>query len=285
MKIGVLGLGRMGHALAERLLEKGHEVVVWNRSPGKATELVQAGAKEADSIAEAVSGADVAVTVLANDHAVRDVALGENGVVTSLGPDAIYVDSSTISPELSEELGKAAGPDRFVSAPILGAPMAVRSGQATYLAGGQGPVLDRLEPMLSSLAANVRRYEQPSQAAAAKLASNLMLLAGVVALAESFAVGHAGGLSDDQLRDLLQESPMVAPGLRNRFEGILTGEQTPWWTTTLGAKDARLAAALAQSAGIETPVTDAVHARFAEAAARGHDEDDITAVGQLYRPA
>lgn len=283
MKIGVLGLGRMGFALAGRLLEEGHEVVVWNRSAGRAGELVDAGAKEAASVAEAVSGAEVAVTVLANDDAVRKVALGESGVVGSLGADAIYVDCSTISPGLSDELAEAAGRERFVSAPILGAPMAVRSGQATYLAGGRASALARLEPMLSSIAASVRRYELPSQAAAAKLASNLMLLAGVTALAESFAVGRAGGVSDDQLRELLSESPMVAPGMRNRFEGILTGQQDPWWTTTLGAKDAGLAAALARSAGVETPVADTVHDRFAEAAAKGHGEDDIAAVGQLYR--
>jgi 3-hydroxyisobutyrate dehydrogenase len=289
MNIGVLGLGRMGAALAGRLLEQGHDVVVWNRSPGKAAELSEAGAKEADSVADAVEGAEVAVTVLSDDDAVRAVALGAaldgRGIAGSLAPDGIHVDCSTISPALSDELADAVGPDRFASAPILGAPMAVRSGQATYLAGGRASVLDRLEPMLSSLAANVRRYELPSQAAAAKLASNLMLLAGVAALAESFAVGRAGGLSDDQLRQLLSESPMVPQGVRNRFEGILTGEQDPWWTTTLGAKDAGLAVALARSAGVETPVAEAVHDRFAEAAARGHSEDDIVAVAELYSRA
>jgi 3-hydroxyisobutyrate dehydrogenase-like beta-hydroxyacid dehydrogenase len=285
MKIAVLGLGRMGIRLGTRLLEGGHELVVWNRSGGKAGELVDAGAKEAGRIVDAVSVAEVAVTVLANDEAVRQVALGDEGVVASLAPDAIYVDSSTVSPKLSAELADAAGTERFAAVPILGAPTAVEEGTAVYLAGGHASVLVRLEPMLASLTDTVHRYARPSQATAAKLASNLMLLAGITALAESFAVGRAGGLSDEQLRDLLKESPMVAPGLRNRFEGLLTGEQESWWTTALGAKDAGLAAELARSAGIETPVAEAVHDRLSEAAAAGFGDDDITAVGHLYRPA
>src|SRR5207247_11055151 len=92
---------------------------------------------------------------------------------------------------------------------------------------------------LASLTTDVRRYELPSQATAAKLASNLVLLAGITALAESFAVGRAGGLSDDELRNLLAESPLVAPGLRNRFAGLLTGAQEPWWTTELRSEERR----------------------------------------------
>src|SRR5918997_150689 len=209
MDIAVLGMGRMGRALAARLLEGGHSVRVWNRSKGKADEIVSAGGREAHSVADAVDGADVAITMLANDDAVRDVALGE--LRWSIGEKTVYVDCSTVSPALSGKLTEAF-PARFLALP------------------------------------------------------------------ESFAVGRCGGLTDDQLRELLGSSPQVAPGLKNRFESILTGSQDGWWTTVLGAKDAGLAIDIARGADVELPVATVVQQRYEKAAASGLHNADIAAV-------
>jgi 3-hydroxyisobutyrate dehydrogenase-like beta-hydroxyacid dehydrogenase len=280
MDVAVLGMGRMGRALAARLLEGGHRVVVWNRSKGKAGEVVSAGAREAHSVADAVDGVDVAVTMLANDDAVRAVALGE--LRSSIGAKSIYVDCSTVSPKLSAELAETF-PARFFAMPVLGSPVAVRAGQAVFLAGGNAGVVDRLQPVLSSLSDTIRRYDTAPLAITAKLVNNLLLLSEVIALAESFAVGRSGGLSDDQLRDLLGTSPMVAPGLKNRFEDVLTGSQEGWWTTVLGAKDAGLALDIARGADVELPVAQVVQQLYDKAAASGLDDADIAAVTKLYR--
>jgi 3-hydroxyisobutyrate dehydrogenase len=117
----------------------------------------------------------------------------------------------------------------------------------------------------------------------AKLAANLILLSGIVALAEAFTVGRAGEMSDDQLRELLGDNPVVAPGLKNRFEGVLTGAHDPWWTTTLGAKDVGLAVDAARDAGVDLPATQTVRDLYAEAARAGLGEDDIVAVALRYR--
>lgn len=284
MDVSILGMGRMGRALAGRILDGGHVVTVWNRSPGKAGELVARGAREAASVPEAVRGAEVVVTMLANDDAVRQVAIGDGGVAATLGDDALYVDSSTVSPSLSSELAGAVGAGRFVALPVLGAPAAVASGSAVYLAGGMDRSVSRLQPVLRSLSEAVRRYPEARLATAAKLASNYLLLSGLVTLAEAFAIGRAGGLSDDQLRGLLSESPLVAPALRNRFEGVLTGEQTPWWSPGLGAKDARLALALAEGGGTPLAVGPPVRDAYEAAAARHDGEDvDIVTVAEPYR--
>ena len=280
MDIAVLGMGRMGRALAARLLQGGHRVTVWNRSTGKADEIVSAGGREAHSVADAVDGVEVAVTMLANDDAVKAVALGD--LRSSLGAATIYVDSSTVSPKLSGELAEAF-PTRFLALPVLGTPLAVRSGQAVYLVGGDGSLVDRLAPVLSSLSDTVRRYDTAPLAIIAKLATNLLLLTQVIALAESFAVGRGGGLTDDQLRELLGTSPMVAPGLKNRFEDILTGSQDGWWTTVLGAKDAGLASDIARGADVELPVATVVQRLYEKAAASGLDQADIAAVTEFYR--
>jgi 3-hydroxyisobutyrate dehydrogenase-like beta-hydroxyacid dehydrogenase len=270
----------MGSALAVRLLDGGHRVTVWNRSEGKAGEAVSAGAREAASVADAVQDADAVITMLANDDAVRAVALGE--LRSSSGDQTIYVNTSTVSPGLNSELAKAFR-GRFLAMPVLGSPDAVRAGQATYLAGDDGTVVDRLAPVLASLSSSVRRYHTPSQATAAKLATNLLLLSQITALAESFAVGRSGGLSDDQLRDLLGGSGIVAPGIKNRFEAVLSGPQDGWWTTVLGAKDAGLAIDVAQSADVELPEAEAVKRLYDQAAASGLDHADIAAVTNLYR--
>jgi 3-hydroxyisobutyrate dehydrogenase-like beta-hydroxyacid dehydrogenase len=282
MDVAVLGMGRMGRALAGRLLDGGHGVVVWNRTRGRADGLVAAGAREVPTVADAAKGADLVLTMLANDAAVRTVALAE--LRPALADDTVYVDSSTVSPGLAGELAQAFAA-RFVALPVLGSPAAVRAGQAVFLAGGDGELVRRLEPVLSSLSATVRRYATPALALAAKLTSNLLLLSEGVALAESFAVGRAGGLTDDQLRELLGASPMLPPGLRNRFEGILTGEQDPWWTTVLGAKDVGLALGVARTAGVGLPVAEEVERQYEKAAAAGLGDADIATVTRLYREA
>ncbi|HET9061526.1 MAG TPA: NAD-binding protein [Acidimicrobiales bacterium] len=126
------------------------------------------------------------------------------------------------------------------------------------------------------------RYSEPAGAAAAKLAVNTLLLDGMVALCEAVAVGRAGRLTDGQLRELLGSSPMVAPGWKNRLEGVLSGDQEPWWSAVLGAKDARLAMELAAVAGVELPETGAARRQYERLGERDEGAD-IAAVTNLYR--
>ncbi|MGI5241030.1 NAD(P)-dependent oxidoreductase [Dactylosporangium sp. CA-139066] len=280
MDIAVLGMGNMGRAIARRLLAGGHRVTVWNRTEGRATELVYAGAREERTVADAVRGAEAAVTMLANDEAVRSVALDQ--LRPAIGPDTVYVNCSTVSPALSEELA-AAFPARFLALPVVGSPAAVDGGTTTLLAGGGRDVLDRVHPMVESLSGSVRLYDTPALALAAKLATNMLLLSEVAALAEAFAVGRGGGLRDDQLRELLGVSPLVGPGLQNRFEDLLTGAHDGWWSTTLGAKDAGLAIDVARATGSDLPVARTVRALYQQAAGAGLEDADIAAVASLYR--
>lgn len=280
MQVAILGLGRMGQALATRLVGGGHAVAAWNRTPRRAPELRRAGVEEEVDLTKAVERADVVLSSLADDGAVRAVALGEKGVRASIGK-RLYVEASTISPALSEEL--AARFDRFLSMPVLGAPSAVMSGHATYLVGGAAEEATVIAPLIEALGGHVKHFADAPKAATAKLAVNLMLLSAVATLAESFAVGRAGGLGDGELRDLFEGSPVVAPGLRNRFDALLSGGGAPWWTTTLGAKDAGLAVDAARRGDRELRVGPAIRDAYRAAADAGHAEEDITAVADLFR--
>ncbi len=280
MNVAVLGMGEMGRALAGRLAGARHRVTIWNRSPGKTDALAARGARVAAALPDAVADVDVVITSLSDDDAVRSVALGPDGIHDSIGSDTVYVEASTISPALSIELADAFG--AFAQMPVLGSPDAVTRGAAAYLVGAADDVSDRLTPLFDAFGGQVRRYPRPALAAVAKVTNNLLLLAGVAALAEAFTVARAGGLDDDQIRDLLGDSPLVAPGVRNRFDALLSGDTDGWWTTVLAAKDAALAAGV--TAGHpELPVTHAVYAQYRAAADAGFASSDMVAIAQLYR--
>ncbi len=267
----------MGTALAKRLLAGGHEVVIWDRTPGRAADVLGAGGAEAPSVVEAVEGVEVVIVMVSNDDAVRQVALGEDGVRHAIGPNATYVECSTISPKLSEEL--AGSFDHFVAMPVLGGPPAVEAGKVTYLAGADEETLHLIGPVLASLGGTVRRYPTAHLAFSAKLAVNMLLLSGIVSLAESFAVGRSGGLSDEQLRDLV--GGLAAPNIKNRFEAVLGAPFEGWWSAALGAKDAGLAIELAGTAGVQLPGATAVREAYLLASRSGYGYD-IAGVHHLY---
>jgi 3-hydroxyisobutyrate dehydrogenase len=278
MRTAVLGMGRMGAALALRLVGDGHEVAVWNRSPGKAAQVVAAGAREAAALAEAVETAEVVLTSLSDDSVVRHVALGKGGVRDAIGEGAVYIECSTVSPQLIEEL--AGTFPAFAAMPVLGGPPTVVSGQATYLLGANEITAGRIEAISVSLGGTLRRYGSAGLASTAKLAVNLLLLSGVVSLAESFSVGRSGGLDNGQLRELL--AGLVSSSVKNRFEAVLGSPHDGWWTTALGAKDAGLAVGVAAGGGFDLQVGKAVRDAYLRAAAAGYGDDDVAAVYHLY---
>jgi 3-hydroxyisobutyrate dehydrogenase-like beta-hydroxyacid dehydrogenase len=284
MRLAVLGMGRMGHALAERLLGGGHEVNVWNRTPHRADDLVARGAREASTPAAAAEESEATFTSLADDAAVMSVVTAPDGVAAALR-DGVLIDASTVSPDTTAQLAAAVG-GRLLAAPILGSPSAVASGEAAYLVGGPRELYERLAPAFEVLAEGGRRAylgEDAKVATTLKLLSNYLLMSGIATLAEVVATAQAVGLPDELIRDYLGRLPLVAPALRNRLDDIVAGDHDGWFSTTLGAKDVRLAEDLARSHGVPLPLADAVKRRFEEAAARGWADADIGAVVELLR--
>jgi len=284
MRVAVLGMGNMGHALAERLLDCGHDVTVWNRTPHKADDLLAKGAREASTPAEAAKETEATFTSLADDAAVRTVVTGQNGVASELG-EGVLIDTSTVSPETTADLAAAVA-GRLLASPILGAPAAVLSCQAAYLIGGPRELYDRLTPAYESLAHEALRVyvgEDARVATTLKLLSNYLLMSGIATLAEAVATAQAAGLPDDLICLYFGQLPVVAPALHNRLDDIVSGDHDGWFSTTLAAKDVRLTEDLARSHGVRLPLADAVRRRFEEAAAEGWAAADIGAVVELLR--
>jgi len=281
MRVAVLGLGSMGAAIATRLLDGGHEVHVWNRTVARAEPLTRRGAILEPSPGEAARDVEVVITSLSDDEAVRDVVLGDGGVAAQLSPTAVLVDASTVSPDTSRELARAAG-GRFVDAPILGAPQAVAAGEATLLAGGDGAVVEPLMPLLAQLSARVLRCGPVGAATTVKLVANHLLLGQLTVLAEAVATAQAHGIGDDLLA-ALGRTPLVAPALHNRLDDVIRGDHEGWFSARLGHKDVHLVRELGARGGLDLAVAATVEELFAQAISAGLGDRDITAVVEAVR--
>lgn len=282
-RIAVLGLGRMGQAIAQRLLDTGERPVVWNRTPGRADDLVAAGAAEAASREAAVRGADVVITSLTGDDAVCEVLLRWGMALESIS--GLVVDCSTVSPQTSRMLGEQyAG--RFVACPIAGAPQLVRDGHALLITGGAAEAKARARELLAGLSDTWHDAgDDPARAALVKLLNNYLLLSGLAALADTVAVGQAAGFDDGYLRELLGGLATVAPGLRNRIDGLLDHEHEGWFTAELGEKDLRLFEEAARAVGARIALAEPVRAGYCAAVAMGLGGSDLTAIMEpLRRP-
>lgn len=281
MKIAVLGMGQMGHALASRLLDTGFELNVWNRSPGRCGDLVARGAKEADNVPVAVAGAIVVLTSLSDDTAVTDVLL-PGGTPLPLANGGAVVECSTISPATTRRLAAIYG-EHLVAAPILGGPAALAAGAATLAVAGPEDTVEDVRPVLDAVSANIRICgTEPGAALVIKLLNNSLLLTGLAAVSEAVAAGQRAGLDDELLVDLFGSSPMVAAGLRNRIEDLVKGDHDGWFTPWQGAKDLDLFLDLAATPERPLPIAELARDRYRQAEAED-DGADVTAVIELLR--
>jgi len=280
MQVAVLGMGIMGRSIALRVLEGGHQVRVWNRTPGRAGEVVDAGAVALDRPEAAVEGAEAVVLSLTDDAAVRQVAV-DSALAERLG-GGVLVDMSTVSPATSRQEAAAVG--RMVAAPVLGGPTAVRAGRAVYLLAGRKEVVDELEPLWSALGDQHRWWaEDPGVATTLKLLSNYLLMGGLALLAEAVATGQRVGLERGPLHDFFDGSALVPAGVKNRLDDVLDGAHDGWFAARLGAKDVRLARELAASAGLELPLADLIEQRYEALETLDLWDADIAAIVELFR--
>jgi 3-hydroxyisobutyrate dehydrogenase-like beta-hydroxyacid dehydrogenase len=282
MNVAVLGLGNMGAALAERLIDTGHAVTVWNRSPGKATRLVERGAREAGSPRDAVSDAQVAILLLSNDAAVKAVAL-EGDVASSLGEGTVLVDMSTVSPDTSREVGAATPGGRFVDAPVLGGPGVFAQGKAKLLLGGNRETVESLDALWNDLSSGYYYTGPNGTATTLKLLSNLNLVGGTQLLMEAVVTARAHGFSDDVLREVFGGSPAVAPGVRLRLDEILNANYDGWWTLKLADKDIGLVQRLAEQAGLDLPLADASRGLIERGIEAGYGDKDLQSMTEVLQ--
>ena len=271
MKAGFCGLGKMGVPMAARLLAAGHEVTVWNRTPGRAGELVEAGASEAEAPAEAAAGAEVVVTMLADPPAVEAV-VGE--VAGAMDAGATLVEMSTIGPDAVRAL--AAGVPAMLDAPVLGSVPQATDGTLKIFVGGAAAVFDRCRPVLDAM--GTPRHLGPLGAGAAmKLVANSILGALMGGLAEALALADAFELDEGAVLDILAESP-IGVTVKGKRTFIESGVYPANFKLALAAKDLRLVTSAAESAGVELRMAAAARSWLERADEHGLGDLDYSAV-------
>jgi 3-hydroxyisobutyrate dehydrogenase-like beta-hydroxyacid dehydrogenase len=277
MRLTVIGMGSMGKAFATRALDGGHQVTVWNRSPGRAESVVAKGAVEAP-LESAVSGADVVLLVLADDDAVLDVCERKDGVLASLGSSTVLANVSTVSPDTVRHLAEIGPDDRVLDAPVMGAPEHVAAGHCRFLVGGPLPTIRSCDPLWSDLGAGYTHCGPVGMAAIMKLISNLLLITGVAALAEAIATGRSQGISDELLQDVLGQSPVISAASAIRLNSVIDPEHPGWFSPVLARKDLRLAVGLANQSGLPVRVGPATDALLTAVVESGTEWPDFSAV-------
>ena len=283
MNIGFIGLGNMGSAIAGRLLEAGHTLRVWNRSPEPARRLAERGAQIAASAEEAFRG-DVVFSMLSDDQATRSLLI-DSGVLARANADAtrIHVNMATISAALGDELAerhreRGIG---YVAAPVLGRPDVAAAGKLTVLAAGPRQTVEAVEPLLDgTVGQKVWRFgERASQANVVKLAVNFMLAAAIESMGEAAALTSAYGVEPRELFELIGQSLFPGPVYQGYGRLIADGRFEPvGFKARLGLKDVRLALAAAEAATTPMPVASLIRDSMLEALARGEGEKEFGVV-------
>jgi 3-hydroxyisobutyrate dehydrogenase-like beta-hydroxyacid dehydrogenase len=283
MRIAIIGLGRMGHALAERLLDDGHQVSAWNRTPGRAAALQERGATVLGSLDDLGEETKVVFLCLADDQSTLDVAT-PNGGARASWVQTLVLNTATVAPDVITALADAYG-DRFLNSQILGSPQALRSGAATFIVGGPAAARAALVPVWASFAGALDVGERAESAAILKLLHNHMLEVQLAVIAETIRAGRAAGVDDAVLSATLRESPMMPAGLRNRIDAFFDPDHAGWFTSVVQAvKDVTLALGLSNG-GAPLPVTEAARDAYRQLAADGWQTQDITALVEYGRPA
>ena len=284
MKLGFIGLGRMGAAMAANLIKAGHDVSVFNRSPGKGSSLVELGAHEAADVAGA-SGGDVVITMLADDDAASDIALGPGGLIDSLPKGAIHLSMSTISVALSKRLTQAhakAG-QRYVAAPVFGRPDAAAAAKLFIVAAGDAATIDVCQPLFRAMGQKTFPIgTEPSAANLVKLSGNFLMASAIEALGEAVALIGKAGIDRRAYIELLTSSIFNAPAYKTYGGLIAQGKFEPAaFAAPLGYKDIRLALAAAEGLRVPMPLASLLHDRFLRLFAQGGDHLDWSAIGGL----
>lgn len=275
--VAFVGLGGMGSRMARRLVDAGHDVVVWNRTAAKTTPLVEAGARAAETPADAARDADAVITMVADPTALRAVTEGESGAAAGVGADATVIEMSTVGREavtrLASELPSGVG---LLDAPVLGSLTEAESGSLRIFVGGDAGLAERWAPLLSAF--GTPTYVGPrGSGAAAKLVANSTLFGVLSVLGEAVALGDGLGLSRDATFDVLAGTPVAAQAERRR-PAIESGDYPTRFRLALAHKDADLVVAAATTAGVDARVAAAVQAWLADAEAAGLGDQDYSAV-------
>jgi len=280
MKTGFIGLGIMGSRMAANLQKHGNSLVVFNRTRAKAETLLGTCGTFSDSPAKLAEQVEVLFTMLAHPGAVEQAALGADGFLNHLRPDAVWVDCSSVNPSFSKKMAAEATRREvhFVDAPVTGSAAPAAEGKLIFWVGADTPDLERIRPLLLSMGNKIVHAGGQGMGTSIKMVVNLLLGTGMAAFAEAMALGEGLGLSSKMLFDSLLGTPAVAPFLAAKREKIESGNYEAEFPLRWMQKDMHLASVSAYESGVAIPLTNVTKEIYRFAMRGGHDTEDFSAI-------
>jgi 3-hydroxyisobutyrate dehydrogenase-like beta-hydroxyacid dehydrogenase len=284
MKVGFIGLGRMGAGMAANLLKAGHEITVYNRSAEKARELSALGAQVATHVSDACRG-EAIITMLANDDAVHSVVFGDGGVLASADVGAVHISMSTISVALSAQLASAHADarQRFIAAPVFGRPEAAAAAQLFIVVAGARSAFDDYAGLLGAMGQKLFYLGlEPTAANLVKLSGNFLIASVIESLGEAMALIGKAGIDPRTYLEVLTSTLFNVP-LYKIYGGLIVDRQfePAGFAAPLGLKDIRLTLAAAEQLQVAMPVASLLRDRFLTLLARGGQAQDWSAIARL----
>ncbi len=283
MKIGFVGIGKMGLPIARLLLTAGHDVRVFDTDPGQVEAVCADGAEAAASIADCARMMPVVFTSLPHDAALRAVVLGPDGVLAHLPPEGVLVDTSTVSVAVSAEVAQAALDcgRPYLRMPLSGNAHSARTGQLTALVSGPPAAWQRVEPLVRAFTAAQVVVGDADQARVMKLAINLLVAGNAMLLAEALALGRAGGIEWATLLDGIAASTLSSPWLRAKAAALKGRDFSPTFTPAQLEKDLSLMLDAGDQHDVPLPLTAQARQMMKAVRAAGWGDEDFIAIVKL----
>lgn len=279
--VGFIGAGRMGGAIARRLVTGGYDVAVYDPSAAAVDACVAAGATAAPTAEAAAEGADAVFTSLPlPEH----VLATYQQILPKLGATTCCIDVSTIDPTTARALSDLLGPQRFVACPVGKTPAQAETGELPLFVGGKQEAIDAVRPLLDRIGSSRHELGTVEAATAFKLISNLVGMTNLAVLAEGHALAQQVGIPDDAFATALADTGAASFQLELRLPWIVADDYAARFSVDLAAKDLRLAVDAAARARVPTPVGAQGLSQLVAASAQGYGDEDVIAIAKLLRP-
>lgn len=280
MRVGLVGLGIMGAAMAERLLATGHELFVHNRTREKAESFLQRRAQWAETPADAARESEVVLSVVSDPEAVAEISLREHGILSGLTETAVHADMSTVSPHAAGRVAARyrIAHRRFVQAPVLGSKRQIEQGELLVFGGGEPGDVAEAERAWHAFSRRTWRLETAEHAATLKLACNQMIANMILTLGQSMIFAQKGGVSPELLLEVLGDSALGCPMYASKGKTLLERQFAANFVVRHMLKDLHLAGEAARETGTPLPLTGFAREYFAAAEANGFGDEDYSAV-------
>jgi 2-hydroxy-3-oxopropionate reductase len=283
-RVGFVGLGLMGLPMARNLLKAGYQLTVWNRTAAKAEPLVAEGALAAASPAEVARRSDVVVTIVTDSPDVEAVVGGENGVLSGSAPGMVWIDMSTISPEVTRRLGAAAAERGVVSldAPVSGGPPGAEAGTLSIMVGGNQDMFDTCLPILQAMGRTIVRVGDLGAGQVTKACNQVVIAATLAGIAEALVLGAKGGVDPALIRQALMGGYAASRLLEVHGERMIQHAFDPGFFVKLHNKDLNIVLDMARASAVAVPVSALAAQHYNALVADGDGELDNSAMVKVY---